>query len=148
MIHRNLVTQERMARYAEQQRPLQESVGEDVHVARAEADEAPDGLLVSRALWTQRVDTLLPEVDRVHLLETYPDGTSSRMWVVRLEDLLARPDALRRARTHLPRWRTHAFPPQETLRRIATPLERDRRTAELDSGDQLPRIDLGNEPPE
>lgn len=140
VLHRNLVTRERMARYAEQHRPLQEAAG-DVHVARAEADEGPDGLLVSRALWTQRVDALLPEVDRVHMLETYSDGTSSRMWVIGLEDLLAVPGALQRARTHMPRWRTHAFPDGETLRRLATPLERDRCTAELDSGDEWPLID-------
>ncbi len=145
VMHRNLVTRERMARYAEQHRPLQEAVG-DIHVARAEADEAPDGLLVSRALWTQRVDSLLPEVDRVHLLETHADGTSSRMWVIGFDTLLTLPGALQRARTHLPRWRTCAFPDGDMLRRLASPLERDRYTAMLDSGDRWPLIDASKLP--
>ena len=136
VIHHNLLTEERLQRYAEQHWPLQEVVGDELYVASAEADEAPDGMQVSRALWTERVDTLLPEVDRIHMLETLPDGSSSRMWVADFDALRSLPDALIRARCHLPRWRTARFPSASELRAVANPLERDKRTAELESGDQ------------
>jgi len=140
LLHRNLCTSEQLRRYAEQQWPLQEALGDDVYVAGAEADEARDGLLVSRALWTQHVDTLLPEVDRIQLLPTTLDGTSSRFWVASFAALRSLPGALERTDHHLARWRTGEFPTDEQLRAIANPLERDRRTAELESQDDFGEV--------
>jgi hypothetical protein len=140
VIHRNLVTAERLERYAEQHWPLQAVVSDDdLYVASAESDEAPDGLLVSRALWTQGVDTLLPEVDRVHMLETDDSGMSSRMWVAPFEHLAELPNLISRHRCHLARWRTERFPTQDEIRLIANPIERDTTTAALDSSDQWER---------
>jgi len=116
--------------YAHQQGPLQRQVGAERYVASAEPCRSRDGRQQLRALWTEGVDTLLPAVDRVHLLQdTGEDGISSRVWVVSWETLRAQPGALEPTSLHLPRWRTGRFPEVAQLRRIAVPAERDPHTA-------------------
>ncbi len=133
VLHQNLLAAEILDSYADQQRLLQEALGEDVYVASAEADEDPEGWYVSRAVWTQGVDTLLPQVDRVFLLESV--GPVPQIWVAPWDKLVALPNALKQGEQLHPRWRTCAFPDAEQLQAIAVPLEQDRRTAELESGD-------------
>ena len=133
VLHQNLLAAELLDSYAEQQATLQELLGEDVYVASADADEDPEGWYVTRAVWTQGVDTLLPQVDRVCLLESA--GPVPQSWIAPWEALAALPDTLERSEQLHPHWRARRFPSDEQLRAIAVPLEQDQRTAELDSGE-------------
>ncbi|MEQ9319560.1 MAG: hypothetical protein RIF41_10400, partial [Polyangiaceae bacterium] len=117
--------EETVSHYDAQRWPLQQVVGDDVYVASANTLRDDDGRLTSFALWTERVDTLLPTVDRVHLLETGPDGESHRLWATDLESLSSLPEAIVRVGCPLTRWRTGRFPDATELRRVATPLELD-----------------------
>ncbi|MBW2453338.1 MAG: hypothetical protein JRI68_02455 [Deltaproteobacteria bacterium] len=122
----------RLRGYDHQQGPLQRHLGDERYVASAEACQSLDGRQELRALWTQGVDTWLPEVDHVHLLQdTGEAGISSRFWVVSWDVLRELPDALERTSLHMPRWRTREFPAVDQLRRIAVPAERDPHTAAL-----------------
>lgn len=117
--------EETVSHYGAQRWPLQQVVGEDLYVASANTLRDDDGRLTSFALWTERVDTLLPEVDRVHLLETGPDGDAHRLWATDFESLSSLPEAIVRVGCPLTRWRTGRFPDARELRRVATPLELD-----------------------
>jgi hypothetical protein len=138
--HHNACVKEVVASYGEQQRPLQRSVGDDIYVASIEADEALDGRLVTRTLWSDRDASLLPRADRVHLLQSEEESgqpTSSRIWVSSWEQLTSIEGAIAATDHHLPRFRTGRFPGADELRRFATPVELDRHIAELDSGGGL-----------
>ncbi|HZO12163.1 MAG TPA: hypothetical protein VFB62_02865 [Polyangiaceae bacterium] len=131
--HHNMCVRELMQGYTYQQQLLQRHLGDKPYVASIDADEARDGRLVTRALWTRGVDTLLPKVDRVHLLhpeEREGEAISSRMWVVAWDDLVAM-RAIAPTKHHLHRYRTGRFPNAEAIKRCAIPIERDHRTAEL-----------------
>jgi hypothetical protein len=130
--HHNLLVRERLRAYADEQWPLQQLLGPEPYVASAEADADADGALVSRALWTEGVVTLLPATERIHLLPASRDGVTSRLWVTSLGALLQLPRALEPTADPLPRFATRRFPSELELRRIATLLERDGQTAELD----------------
>jgi hypothetical protein len=108
--------------YAAQRRWLEDLVGETTYVASARSLRL-HGELTTYALWTRDVPALLPDVERVHLLETGPDG--DRLWSTDLDRLRRLPGCLNRYPTRLSRWRTGRFPNAEELRRIATPLESD-----------------------
>ena len=122
---RNRRIEETVNHYGAQRRALQQVVGDDLYVASAKTlrDEAGD--LTSFALWTERVPTLLPEVDRVHLLETEPEGDAHRLWTTDFESLSSLPQAIVRIACPLTRWRTGRFPDAAELRRVATPVELD-----------------------
>lgn len=117
--------EETVSQYGAQRFALQQVVGDDVYVASAKTLRLDDGGLTSFALWTERVDTLLPEVDRVHLLETGPDGDRHRLWSTDFETLSRLPEAIVPVGCPLERWRTGRFPDADELRRVATPLELD-----------------------
>lgn len=129
--HRRLCALERVRRYGEQQWLLQEASGEDVYVASAELDETKDGDVISRALWTEGVQALLPEVDRVHLLSASDDGTSSRLLVAALADLADLVGVVERTDELLPRYRTLRFPTDEELAEVAIPVVGDPTTASV-----------------
>jgi hypothetical protein len=75
---------------------------------------------------------LLPATERIHLLPASRDGVTSRLWVTSLGALVQLPGALEPTGDPLPRFATRRFPSELELRRIATLLERDGQTAELD----------------
>jgi hypothetical protein len=129
--HRRLCVSERARQYSEQQWVLQEAAGDDCYVATAEIDEAKDGSLSSRALWTEGVSALLPEVDRLHLLSAMADGTSSRLVVAEFADICDLDGVVERTQNLLPRWRTLRFPTDAELSRVAAPVVRDPGTASL-----------------
>jgi hypothetical protein len=129
--HHNLLRTLQVERYAQQLARLQGVVGSELHVARAELDETRAGALVSRALWTEGVPALLPEVDRLHLLSTAEDGTSSRILSARFADVVALPGVLERTAHVLARWRPRRFPSDEELDAIAVSVARDEATLSL-----------------
>jgi hypothetical protein len=131
MAHRRICVDHRVRRYAEQQWLLQEAVGDDWYVATAELDETKHGTLTTRALWTEGVSAILPEVDRLHLLSTMKDGTSSRLVVADFSDVCDLDGVLEKTEQLLSRWRTKRFPTDDELAEIAVPVARDPGTAKV-----------------
>jgi hypothetical protein len=132
--HHNGYVRELVRDYGEQQAALSHSLDETVYAASIAADEGRDGRLSTRALWTRGVDTLLPQVDRVHLMwpeERDGEPISSRIWVTSWAALAAMEGALTPTRHRLPRFRTGVFPEGAALERCAVPVEHDRRIAEI-----------------
>lgn len=138
LLHRRLAVSERVRSYSEQQWILQEAVGDDWYVATAELDETRDGAVTSRALWTEGVQALLPDVDRLHLLSASSDGTSSRMVVASMEDVRALDGALEPTDNLLARFRTVRFPTDAEIREIATPVAKDPGTAAVSEPGRRP----------
>ena len=134
--HRRLCMGERVRHYGDQAWLLQEAVGPDWYVATAEMDENSDGTLSSRALWTEGVRALLPEVDRLHLLTAMADGTSSRLMVAEFGDVCDLDGVLVKTDNLLPRWRTARFPTDQELRAIAMPVARHPGTTSVSSPGQ------------
>ncbi len=125
------VAVERARSYEAQQWLLQEAVGDEWYVATAELDETREGGMSSRALWTEGVRALLPEVDRLHLLSARADGTSSRIVVASTALVVALDGVLERTDHLLPRFRTLRFPTDAEIDAVAIPLSRDPATASV-----------------
>lgn len=106
-----LLMRSRLDAYARQQQALQEQAPEGPHAASFRVTQAPDGALVSYALWIEAEggDVLLPEADRV-LLAWQVEGRLRELllpWPLLMAQL---GDLLETTGHQPPRYRTRRFP--------------------------------------
>lgn len=110
--------------YASQKRLLDEQFGQDgtdVFVASYQLLRKPaDGRTVSYGVWSESVDTLLPEVDLVALSTNGDDGGEGETKLVPWAALRAEIEELRLSEAGYPaRYRLRTFPSKELIGRLA-----------------------------
>jgi hypothetical protein len=111
--------------YASQKRLLDEQFdqdGTDVFVASYQLlRKQADGSTVSYGVWTESVDTLLPEVDLVALSTNGDDGADGETKLVSWAELRAQVAELRLSEAGYPaRYRLKTFPSKELIGRLAS----------------------------
>lgn len=110
------------ARQKEVLEALLEANGHDIFVANLRAFRSPSGHIFTSCSWTEGVEALLPETDRLDFVRLPPDGDAengtvwSTSWPVAVRTL----GALMQPTGDVPeRWRVHGFPSEAQLQQMA-----------------------------